>query len=73
SERIELLIDPETWFPMNEDMVSVDPIEWNLEETEEMDEGPVSVIEFQEGMAEGTGLVDPSEFNSEEEEESYQD
>ena len=29
SDRIELLIDPGTWEPMDEDMVSVDPIEWD--------------------------------------------
>nr|WAJ60785.1 acetyl-CoA carboxylase subunit beta [Pterocarya fraxinifolia] len=32
SDRIELSIDPGTWAPMDEDMVSLDPIEFNLEE-----------------------------------------
>nr|YP_010426491.1 acetyl-CoA carboxylase beta subunit [Phyllolobium chinense]USM11183.1 acetyl-CoA carboxylase beta subunit [Phyllolobium chinense] len=32
SDRIELLIDPGTWNPMDEDMVSVDPIEFHSEE-----------------------------------------
>nr|YP_010228285.1 acetyl-CoA carboxylase carboxyltransferase beta subunit [Heteropolygonatum alternicirrhosum]QZK22928.1 acetyl-CoA carboxylase carboxyltransferase beta subunit [Heteropolygonatum alternicirrhosum]WPN83505.1 acetyl-CoA carboxylase carboxyltransferase beta subunit [Heteropolygonatum alternicirrhosum]WPN83590.1 acetyl-CoA carboxylase carboxyltransferase beta subunit [Heteropolygonatum alternicirrhosum]WPN83675.1 acetyl-CoA carboxylase carboxyltransferase beta subunit [Heteropolygonatum alternici len=32
SERIELLIDPGTWDPMDEDMVSMDPIEFHSEE-----------------------------------------
>nr|WCI19614.1 acetyl-CoA carboxylase carboxyltransferase beta subunit [Aconitum vilmorinianum] len=32
SERIELLIDPDTWDAMDEDMVSVDPIEFHSEE-----------------------------------------
>nr|URQ17521.1 acetyl-CoA carboxylase beta subunit [Maclura tricuspidata] len=32
SDRIELLIDPGTWAPMDEDMVSLDPIEFNSEE-----------------------------------------
>nr|YP_010401106.1 acetyl-CoA carboxylase subunit beta [Hemiptelea davidii]AZA05842.1 acetyl-CoA carboxylase beta subunit [Hemiptelea davidii]QWK47440.1 acetyl-CoA carboxylase carboxyltransferase beta subunit [Hemiptelea davidii]QWK47526.1 acetyl-CoA carboxylase carboxyltransferase beta subunit [Hemiptelea davidii]UQJ74389.1 acetyl-CoA carboxylase carboxyltransferase beta subunit [Hemiptelea davidii]UQT66040.1 acetyl-CoA carboxylase subunit beta [Hemiptelea davidii] len=32
SDRIELLIDPGTWNPMNEDMVSLDPIEFHSEE-----------------------------------------
>ena len=32
SDRIELLIDPGTWDPMDEDMVSLDPIEFNSEE-----------------------------------------
>lgn len=32
SERIELLIDPGTWDPMDEDMVSLDPIGFHSEE-----------------------------------------
>ncbi|KAK3414040.1 hypothetical protein EUGRSUZ_I02537 [Eucalyptus grandis] len=32
SDRIELSIDPSTWDPMDEDMVSLDPIEFHLEE-----------------------------------------
>jgi acetyl-CoA carboxylase carboxyl transferase subunit beta len=32
SDRIELLIDPGTWDPMNEDVVSMDPIEFDSEE-----------------------------------------
>nr|QYH45093.1 acetyl-CoA carboxylase carboxyltransferase beta subunit [Ottelia fischeri]QYH45178.1 acetyl-CoA carboxylase carboxyltransferase beta subunit [Ottelia sp. x1]QYH45433.1 acetyl-CoA carboxylase carboxyltransferase beta subunit [Ottelia verdickii]QYH45603.1 acetyl-CoA carboxylase carboxyltransferase beta subunit [Ottelia sp. s36] len=32
SDRIELSIDPGTWDPMNEDMVSTDPIEFHSEE-----------------------------------------
>nr|QIQ22867.1 acetyl-CoA carboxylase beta subunit [Cistanche sinensis] len=32
SERIEVLIDPGTWDPMDEDMVSLDPIEFHSEE-----------------------------------------
>nr|YP_010420453.1 acetyl-CoA carboxylase carboxyltransferase beta subunit [Rousselia humilis]QHN53852.1 acetyl-CoA carboxylase carboxyltransferase beta subunit [Rousselia humilis]USG54172.1 acetyl-CoA carboxylase carboxyltransferase beta subunit [Rousselia humilis] len=32
SDRIELLIDPGTWDPMDEDMVSLDPIEFHLKE-----------------------------------------
>nr|YP_010884289.1 acetyl-CoA carboxylase beta subunit [Pentaphragma spicatum]WIW75602.1 acetyl-CoA carboxylase beta subunit [Pentaphragma spicatum] len=32
SDRIELLIDPGTWEPMDEDMVSLDPIEFHSEE-----------------------------------------
>nr|AKT74015.1 acetyl-CoA carboxylase carboxyltransferase beta subunit [Corsia cf. boridiensis SPL470-2] len=31
-DRIELLIDPGTWDPMDEDMVSMDPIKFNSEE-----------------------------------------
>nr|YP_010625780.1 acetyl-CoA carboxylase subunit beta [Leptadenia pyrotechnica]WBG94540.1 acetyl-CoA carboxylase subunit beta [Leptadenia pyrotechnica] len=29
SDRIDLSIDPDTWNPMDEDMVSIDPIEWD--------------------------------------------
>nr|YP_009574468.1 acetyl-CoA carboxylase carboxyltransferase beta subunit [Neottia japonica]QBF57829.1 acetyl-CoA carboxylase carboxyltransferase beta subunit [Neottia japonica] len=32
SDRIELFLDPGTWEPMDEDMVSVDPIEFQSEE-----------------------------------------
>nr|QJU01962.1 acetyl-CoA carboxylase carboxyltransferase beta subunit [Magnolia cylindrica] len=32
SDRIELSIDPDTWDPMDEDMVSIDPIEFHSEE-----------------------------------------
>nr|WEU78189.1 AccD [Bupleurum microcephalum]WEU78625.1 AccD [Bupleurum wenchuanense]WEU78808.1 AccD [Bupleurum sp. XH-2023a]WEU78272.1 AccD [Bupleurum microcephalum]WEU78720.1 AccD [Bupleurum wenchuanense] len=32
SDRIELSIDPDTWAPMDEDMVSLDPIEFHSEE-----------------------------------------
>nr|YP_009990660.1 Acetyl-CoA carboxylase carboxyltransferase beta subunit [Zygophyllum xanthoxylum]QNM99164.1 Acetyl-CoA carboxylase carboxyltransferase beta subunit [Zygophyllum xanthoxylum]UZU70648.1 acetyl-CoA carboxylase carboxyltransferase beta subunit [Zygophyllum xanthoxylum]WFF46029.1 acetyl-CoA carboxylase carboxyltransferase beta subunit [Zygophyllum xanthoxylum]WFF46097.1 acetyl-CoA carboxylase carboxyltransferase beta subunit [Zygophyllum xanthoxylum] len=32
SDRIELLIDPGTWYPMDEDMFSLDPIEFHSEE-----------------------------------------
>ncbi|KAF6165443.1 hypothetical protein GIB67_017925 [Kingdonia uniflora] len=32
SNRIELLIDPDSWYPMDEDMVSIDPIEFHSEE-----------------------------------------
>nr|YP_010443392.1 acetyl-CoA carboxylase carboxyltransferase beta subunit [Arenaria serpyllifolia]UTE94267.1 acetyl-CoA carboxylase carboxyltransferase beta subunit [Arenaria serpyllifolia] len=32
SDRIELLIDPGTWNPMDEDMVSVDPLDFHSEE-----------------------------------------
>ena len=32
SDRIELLIEPGTWNPMDEDMVSIDPIEFNSDD-----------------------------------------
>nr|YP_009947823.1 acetyl-CoA carboxylase carboxyltransferase beta subunit [Cerbera manghas]QOH92360.1 acetyl-CoA carboxylase carboxyltransferase beta subunit [Cerbera manghas] len=37
SDRIELSIDPGTWHPMDEDMVSLDPIEFDLDEEIEFD------------------------------------
>nr|YP_010486488.1 acetyl-CoA carboxylase carboxyltransferase beta [Renanthera citrina]UWI53696.1 acetyl-CoA carboxylase carboxyltransferase beta [Renanthera citrina]UWM93491.1 acetyl-CoA carboxylase subunit beta [Renanthera citrina]WJQ21963.1 acetyl-CoA carboxylase beta subunit [Renanthera citrina] len=37
SDRIELFIDPGTWEPMDEDMVSIDPIEFHSEEEPYMD------------------------------------
>nr|BBB03192.1 acetyl-CoA carboxylase carboxyl transferase [Neuwiedia zollingeri var. singapureana] len=37
SDRIELLIDPGTWEPINENMVSMDPIEFHSEEEPYMD------------------------------------
>uniref|UniRef100_UPI00315D7BD8 acetyl-CoA carboxylase beta subunit n=1 Tax=Mitrephora tomentosa TaxID=1489755 RepID=UPI00315D7BD8 len=39
SDRIELSVDPGTWNPMDEDMFSVDPIDFNSEEAEEWEEG----------------------------------
>nr|YP_010828970.1 acetyl-CoA carboxylase subunit beta [Silene olgiana]WFF47084.1 acetyl-CoA carboxylase subunit beta [Silene olgiana] len=65
SDRIELLIDPGTWNPMDEDMVSVDPLEFHSE----MDEDMVSVdpLEFHSEMDEDMVSVDPLEFHSEEE------
>nr|YP_010419133.1 acetyl-CoA carboxylase carboxyltransferase beta subunit [Gyrotaenia microcarpa]USG52495.1 acetyl-CoA carboxylase carboxyltransferase beta subunit [Gyrotaenia microcarpa] len=63
SDRIELLIDPGTWDPMDEDMVSLDPIEFHSEEESYQDP-----IEFH---SEEESYQDPIEFHSEE--ESYQD
>nr|UDZ59276.1 acetyl-coA carboxylase beta subunit [Helanthium bolivianum] len=37
SDRIELLVDPGTWDPINEDMVSTDPIEFYSENKKESD------------------------------------
>nr|YP_010323847.1 acetyl-CoA carboxylase beta subunit [Miliusa glochidioides]UKP89997.1 acetyl-CoA carboxylase beta subunit [Miliusa glochidioides] len=48
SDRIELSVDPGTWNPMDEDMFSVDPIEFNSEEAEEGEEGK-EVKEAEEG------------------------
>ncbi|KAI9116916.1 hypothetical protein K1719_011915 [Acacia pycnantha] len=65
SDRIELLIDEGTWNPMDEDMVSLDPIEFNSEE-ESSDES--SEESYEESSDES------SEESSEESyEESYKD
>uniref|UniRef100_A0AAT9ZWZ0 Acetyl-coenzyme A carboxylase carboxyl transferase subunit beta, chloroplastic n=1 Tax=Phanera macrostachya TaxID=3078829 RepID=A0AAT9ZWZ0_9FABA len=42
-DRIELLIDPGTWNPMDEDMVSLDPIEWD---SSEFDSSEFDLSEF---------------------------
>nr|UCS40744.1 acetyl-CoA carboxylase carboxyltransferase beta subunit [Astragalus nuttallianus var. imperfectus] len=57
SDRIELLIDPDTWNPMDEYMASVDPIEWDSEDY------PYRVDSYQErtglmeAIATGTGQL----------------
>nr|WFG51988.1 acetyl-CoA carboxylase beta subunit [Astragalus mongholicus] len=57
SDRIELLIDPDTWNPMDEYMVSVDPIEFHSEEE------PYSLDSYQkrtglmEAIQTGTGQL----------------
>nr|YP_009486982.1 acetyl-CoA carboxylase carboxyltransferase beta subunit [Lysiphyllum hookeri]AWB13205.1 acetyl-CoA carboxylase carboxyltransferase beta subunit [Lysiphyllum hookeri] len=62
-DRIELLIDPGTWNPMDEDMVSLDPIEWDSSELDssELDSGELDSDE-----------LDSGELDSNEE-ESYKD
>nr|YP_010829134.1 acetyl-CoA carboxylase subunit beta [Silene lithophila]WFF47414.1 acetyl-CoA carboxylase subunit beta [Silene lithophila] len=83
SDRIELLIDPGTWNPMDEDMVSVDPLEFHSE----MDEDMGDLLEFLKNMfpfddmdsLSPLGLfsemdmvsVDPLEFHSELDEDMF--
>ncbi len=43
SDRIELLIDPDTWVPMDEDMQSVDPIEFD---SVEPDPEPINFLDL---------------------------
>nr|YP_010528650.1 acetyl-CoA carboxylase carboxyl transferase beta [Grammatophyllum scriptum]UXW65694.1 acetyl-CoA carboxylase carboxyl transferase beta [Grammatophyllum scriptum]UXW65774.1 acetyl-CoA carboxylase carboxyl transferase beta [Grammatophyllum scriptum] len=50
SDRIELFIDPGTWEPMDEDMVSMDPIEFHSEEKPYMDH--ISVYQRKTGLTE---------------------
>nr|YP_010233199.1 acetyl-CoA carboxylase beta subunit [Centranthera grandiflora]QSX28402.1 acetyl-CoA carboxylase beta subunit [Centranthera grandiflora] len=69
SERIEILLDPGTWDPMDKDMVSLDPIEFDLEEA---DEDMVSLEDFMKFDSEEAPIdkdmvsLDPIEFDSEE-------
>nr|UBX38584.1 acetyl-CoA carboxylase carboxyltransferase beta subunit [Bupleurum fruticosum] len=59
SDRIELLIDPGTWEPMDEDMVSLDPIEFHSEEEPYKDR--IDSYQKKTGLTEavqtGTGLL----------------
>nr|YP_010536557.1 acetyl-CoA carboxylase beta subunit [Elsholtzia ciliata]UYC29642.1 acetyl-CoA carboxylase beta subunit [Elsholtzia ciliata] len=50
SERIEVLIDPGTWDPMDEDMVSLDPIEFHSEEEPYKDR--IDSYQIKTGLAE---------------------
>nr|YP_009499008.1 acetyl-CoA carboxylase carboxyl transferase [Dendrobium flexicaule]BBC19402.1 acetyl-CoA carboxylase carboxyl transferase [Dendrobium flexicaule]BBC19474.1 acetyl-CoA carboxylase carboxyl transferase [Dendrobium flexicaule]BBC19546.1 acetyl-CoA carboxylase carboxyl transferase [Dendrobium flexicaule] len=50
SDRIELFIDPGTWEPMDEDMVSMDPIEFHSEEEPYIDR--ISFYQRKTGLTE---------------------
>nr|YP_010953487.1 acetyl-CoA carboxylase carboxyltransferase beta subunit [Taeniophyllum pusillum]YP_010953561.1 acetyl-CoA carboxylase carboxyltransferase beta subunit [Chiloschista viridiflava]WMQ76926.1 acetyl-CoA carboxylase carboxyltransferase beta subunit [Taeniophyllum pusillum]WMQ77074.1 acetyl-CoA carboxylase carboxyltransferase beta subunit [Chiloschista viridiflava] len=50
SDRIELFIDPGTWEPMDEDMVSIDPIEFHSEEEPYIDR--ISFYQRKTGLTE---------------------
>nr|YP_009485146.1 AccD [Barclaya kunstleri]YP_010391460.1 acetyl-CoA carboxylase beta subunit [Barclaya rotundifolia]AUD56332.1 AccD [Barclaya kunstleri]UPX03415.1 acetyl-CoA carboxylase beta subunit [Barclaya rotundifolia] len=56
SDRIELLIDPGTWDPMDENMVSMDPIEFHSEEEPYGDR--INSYQMETGLAEAvqTGI-----------------
>nr|YP_009486902.1 acetyl-CoA carboxylase carboxyltransferase beta subunit [Tylosema fassoglense]AWB13125.1 acetyl-CoA carboxylase carboxyltransferase beta subunit [Tylosema fassoglense] len=77
-DRIELLIDPGTWNPMDEDMVSLDPIEWDSSEfdSSEFDSSKFDSSEFDLSEFDPRKIdadhFDLSEFDSSEE-ESYKD
>nr|UYC29983.1 acetyl-CoA carboxylase carboxyltransferase beta subunit [Hoya sp. 2 WO-2022] len=74
SDRIDLLIDPDTWNPMDEDMVSLDPIEWDSSLFDEEDEKDrLDSSSFDE---EDKPYKDPFGFDSssfDEEDEPYKD
>nr|YP_010566843.1 acetyl-CoA carboxylase carboxyltransferase beta subunit [Medicago doliata]UZC32510.1 acetyl-CoA carboxylase carboxyltransferase beta subunit [Medicago doliata] len=73
SDRIELLVDPGTWNPMDEDMFSVDPIEWDSED--EPSENPFDPFDFEdedepsENRFEDEDEDEPSENRFEDEDE----
>nr|YP_009138941.1 acetyl-CoA carboxylase carboxyltransferase beta subunit [Lathyrus venosus]AIK21383.1 acetyl-CoA carboxylase carboxyltransferase beta subunit [Lathyrus venosus] len=68
SDRIELSIDPGTWNPMDEQMISLDPIEFDSIELDSEEESSKDRLD-QENVS-----LDPIELDSEEEEEqSYID
>nr|YP_010389610.1 acetyl-CoA carboxylase beta subunit [Chesneya acaulis]UPT34355.1 acetyl-CoA carboxylase beta subunit [Chesneya acaulis] len=48
SARIELLIDSDTWNPMDQDMVSGDPIEWEVTEEDYFVNHPISDEEYKQ-------------------------
>nr|YP_009579681.1 acetyl-CoA carboxylase carboxyl transferase beta [Holcoglossum nagalandense]QBK40231.1 acetyl-CoA carboxylase carboxyl transferase beta [Holcoglossum nagalandense] len=50
SDRIELFIDPGTWEPMDEDMISIDPIEFHSEEEPYIDR--ISFYQRKTGLTE---------------------
>nr|WID87758.1 acetyl-CoA carboxylase beta subunit [Zabelia biflora] len=66
SERIELLIDPNTWDPMNEKMASMDPIQWDFEEDP-------TESDSEEDPIESDSEENPIESEFEEEDEPYID
>nr|YP_009656455.1 acetyl-CoA carboxylase beta subunit [Medicago suffruticosa]QCO73256.1 acetyl-CoA carboxylase beta subunit [Medicago suffruticosa] len=67
SDRIELLIDPGTWNPMDEDMFSVDPIEWNRDSEDEPFEVDPLDWNWDWDSEDEPFEVDPLEWNSEDE------
>nr|YP_010538338.1 acetyl-CoA carboxylase carboxyltransferase beta subunit [Stephanotis volubilis]UYC32351.1 acetyl-CoA carboxylase carboxyltransferase beta subunit [Stephanotis volubilis] len=74
SDRIDLLIDPDTWNPMDEDMVSLDPIEWDSSLFDEEDEK--DRLDSSSFDSEDKPYKDPFGFDSssfDEEDEPYKD
>ncbi|CAK8537362.1 unnamed protein product [Lathyrus sativus] len=65
SDRIEILIDPGTWNPMDEDMVSLDPIKFDSIEK-------IPILQW-DPIAFDLIFVDPPEEEEEEEDQPYID
>nr|YP_009681144.1 acetyl-CoA carboxylase carboxyltransferase beta subunit [Sagittaria trifolia]YP_010518668.1 acetyl-CoA carboxylase carboxyltransferase beta subunit [Sagittaria graminea]QDG01483.1 acetyl-CoA carboxylase carboxyltransferase beta subunit [Sagittaria trifolia]UDZ59272.1 acetyl-coA carboxylase beta subunit [Sagittaria trifolia]UXO94282.1 acetyl-CoA carboxylase carboxyltransferase beta subunit [Sagittaria graminea] len=80
SDRIELLVDPGTWDPINEDMISMDPIEFDSETDPSEFDPQLEILEFDSLTDPLDSEIDLSEFDFEEdpiefdfEEEPYRD
>nr|UDZ59270.1 acetyl-coA carboxylase beta subunit [Limnophyton angolense] len=80
SDRIELLVDPGTWDPINEDMISMDPIEFDSETDPSEFDPQAEILEFDSLTDPLDSGIDLSEFHFEEdpiefdfEEEPYRD
>nr|QUI76204.1 acetyl-CoA carboxylase carboxyltransferase beta subunit [Polyalthiopsis verrucipes] len=68
SDRIELSVDPGTWNPMDEDMFSVDPIDFNSEEWEEGEKWEeVEGVEEEEEVKEAEEVEEGKEVKEAEE------
>nr|YP_009307053.1 acetyl-CoA carboxylase beta subunit [Ludwigia octovalvis]AOR53466.1 acetyl-CoA carboxylase beta subunit [Ludwigia octovalvis] len=72
SDRIDLLVDPDTWDPMDEDMVSLDPIEFDLEE-ELSEDGEELYVDGEEPYEDGEEPYEDDEELSEDGEEPSED
>nr|QXO87376.1 acetyl-CoA carboxylase carboxyltransferase beta subunit [Hoya exilis] len=64
SDRIDLLIDPDTWNPMDEDMVSLDPIEWDSSLFDEEEEDEKDRLDSSSFDEEDKPYKDPFGFDS---------
>nr|QXO87959.1 acetyl-CoA carboxylase carboxyltransferase beta subunit [Hoya omlorii] len=74
SDRIDLLIDSDTWNPMDEDMVSLDPIEWDsslFDEEDEKDRLDSSSFDEEDKPYKDPFGFEPSSFD--EEDKPYKD
>nr|YP_009689053.1 acetyl-CoA carboxylase carboxyl transferase beta [Trillium govanianum]QEL51770.1 acetyl-CoA carboxylase carboxyl transferase beta [Trillium govanianum] len=73
SDRIELSIDPGTWDSMDEDMVSLDPIEFDSEEEPSIEQEQPIEEEEEELYKEELYIVEPPIEEEEEEEQPIEE
>nr|QHW08247.2 AccD [Caldesia parnassifolia] len=78
SDRIEFLVDPGTWDPLNEDMISIDPFEFDFEEEtssdpeeEETSSEDEEEISWDSEEEEETGPEEEEDMDPEDEEDPY--